>query len=118
MKTIRMMLVAAALFSATTLMAQNPRGGMMQGTPAEKAQRMTSMMTQQLSLTADQQKQLTAIYTDYFTKEEALQKEREAAVNKVLTADQQKKMQEMRSNMQRPMGQAGQQRDGSGRQQR
>ncbi len=122
-------LVFAAIF-ATVLTAQpgpGQRGGgmMAQSTPEQKAQRMTEMLKQRLSLTDEQAAQIQKISLDSFTKEKALmdqmkqeENNRQAAINKVLTPEQQQQMQQDRDKMKERMQNAPQQhgKQGAGKQ--
>lgn len=64
MKSIVRMTVAAAvlLFSAGSLAAQGPDGQKM--TPEQRAERMTQRMTEQLSLSDEQARQIKSVLTD------------------------------------------------------
>lgn len=66
MKSIVRMTVAAAvlLFSAGSLAAQGPDGQKM--TPEQRAERMTQRMTEQLSLSDEQARQIEQILLDHF----------------------------------------------------
>lgn len=66
MKSIVRMTVAAAvlLFSAGSLAAQGPDGQKM--TPEQRAERMTRRMTEQLSLSDEQARQIERILLDRF----------------------------------------------------
>lgn len=66
MKSIVRMTVAAAvlLFSAGSLAAQGPDGQKV--TPEQRAERMTQRMTEQLSLSDEQARQIEQILLDHF----------------------------------------------------
>lgn len=66
MNSIVRMTVAAAvlLFSAGSLAAQGPDGQKM--TPEQRAERMTRRMTEQLSLSDEQARQIERILLDHF----------------------------------------------------
>ena len=66
MNSIVRMTVAAAvlLFSAGSLAAQGPDGQKM--TPEQRAERMTRRMTEQLSLSDEQARQIEQILLDHF----------------------------------------------------
>ena len=66
MKSIVRMPVGAAvlLFSAGSLAAQGPDGQKM--TPEQRAERMTQRMTEQLSLSDEQARQIEQILLDHF----------------------------------------------------
>jgi Spy/CpxP family protein refolding chaperone len=52
-------------------------------------------MAEQLGLSADQKDQVKKVHDEYQTKIDALEKERRAAVEKLLTIEQQTKLQEL-----------------------
>lgn len=65
-------------------------------TPEENSLRMTRKLHGIVNLTDEQTGKVQAIYTDFFTREAALQAERETAIGKALTPEQRKNLEEMR----------------------
>jgi Spy/CpxP family protein refolding chaperone len=71
----KLLIICGLLFSVITFaQAQQGQGGRRGGTPEERAKRNTEMLTKKLSLTADQQTKVSAIYLE---QAEAMKKLRE-----------------------------------------
>ncbi|MEJ7558777.1 MAG: hypothetical protein WKF66_10750 [Pedobacter sp.] len=65
----KLLIICALLFSvATFAQAQQGQGGRQMGTPEERAKRSVSMLTEKLTLTADQQTKVSAIYLEQSAK--------------------------------------------------
>ena len=62
----KLFIICGLLFSVITF-AQAQGGKRMMGTPEERAARMTTQLTEKLSLTADQQTRVKAIFLDQST---------------------------------------------------
>ena len=102
----KILIVAFALLMGTGIVSAQQRGGGRQKMTAEQT---VAGMTKELNLTEEQQKQITAIYTEFENKRkgngnakvtrEQMQAEREALdkqVTAVLTDEQKKKFESMK----------------------
>lgn len=72
----KLLIICGLLFSVITFAQAQQDGGRRMGTPEERAKRNTEMLTKKLSLTADQQTKVSAIYLEQAT---AMKKMREDA---------------------------------------
>lgn len=111
MKISNVSAIIAAIGLSAVVLAQGPmggppgggrggRGGGMMGMgrrmdPKQQADRMTQMMTQMLSLTPAQQAKVKAIALKAAMDTKKIRDAQEAAIKKVLTPDQQKKLASM-----------------------
>ncbi len=111
-------------------MAQQRGGG---GTPEERAKRQTDRLTEQLSLNADQEKQVLALNLERVKKMDearaagdnggrdafrASQEEYSKKLAAILTPEQQEKFKKMQAEMRQRGGGSNDQRGGEGRRQR
>jgi protein CpxP len=72
----KLVIICALLFSVVTFANAQGGGNRNMGTPEERATRMTTQLTEKLTLTADQQTKVKAIYLD---QNDAMTKARAAA---------------------------------------
>ncbi len=102
-KNLGVMAMIVALFVSSSVMAQ-PQGNGPKIPDAKEITKMVTKLSEELTLTKDQETSITKMYTTHFdqvkeatksgrpdrTKMEALKTELEKSVNSVLTEDQQK----------------------------